>query len=356
MKKFMLFAAMASVVLTSCVNEDMEVMESASKKAISFDRPVMKPTRAELGEIIGTTYTGTESFKVYCRSYTTGAYAGWEDADDYFAAAGEVVSKSGTQWITTPNTYYWPDLGNDLVFAAYSPADAAGTYSQTDAGLQIDNFTTADANSQYDLMYTARVNGMNKGNTHNGIDAVPLAFKHALTSVVFSAIAADDKATYTIKSLTVNGDLVTSGDFNQNITTATNLDGTPEWTDKVVSTDKTYSILSGAVVAVDNSGVMLTGDGSDADVKSALLLIPQGVNPDATVTIVYDKTPTGGETLESTATVKLSDFKKGGASTTEWLMGNRYVYNIIFGENMPIHFSPSIPVDWATTTLDFTIE
>lgn len=354
MKKFMLFAAMASVVLTSCVNEDTEVMESASKKAISFDMPVMKPTRApQLGEIIGTTYPGTESFKVYCRSYTTGAYAGWEDADDYFDPAGEKVSKNGTQWNTTPNTYYWPDSGNDLVFAAYSPADAAGTYSQTDAGLQIENFTTADANSQYDLMYTARVNGMNKGNTHNGIDAVPLAFKHALTSVVFSAIAADDKATYKIKSLTVNGSLVTSGDFNQNITLATDLDGTPIWTPDAAAATS-YGILSGAAVSVDDSGVMLTGNGSTAGVKSALLLIPQGVN--GAVTIVYDKTPTGGETLESTATINLSDFKKGGASITEWVMGNRYVYNIIFGENKPIHFSPSIEANWNDVDLNYTIE
>lgn len=350
MKKFMLFAAMASVVLTSCVNEDMEVMESASKKAISFDMPVMKPTRAQLGEIIGTAYPEAESFKVYCKSYT-GAYAGWDGATNYFNANGETVSKSGTQWTTT-TPHYWPELGNDLVFAAYSPADAAGTYTQTNAGLQIDDFTTAAANNQYDLMYTARVDGRNKGN--NGNAAVSLVFKHALTSVVFSAVAADDKATYEIKSLTVNGLIVTSGDFNQNITTATDLDGTPEWT-TAAATDMTYGILSGAAVAVDNSGVMLTGNGSTAGTKSALLLIPQGVDANTTVTINYTKT-TGDGTLESTATVKLSDFKAGSTSITEWVMGNRYVYNIIFGENKPIHFSPSIEADWATTTLDFTIQ
>ena len=350
MKKFMLFAAMASVVLTSCVNEDMEVMESASKKAISFDMPVMKPTRAQLGEIIGTTYPETESFKVFCKSYI-GTYAGWEGATNYFNENGETVSKSGTQWTTT-TPHYWPELGNELVFAAYSPADAAGTYSQTNAGLQIDDFTTAAANSQYDLMYTARVAGKNKGN--NGDAAVSMVFKHALTSVVFSAVAADDKATYKIKSLTVNGPIATSGDFNQNIATAAELDGTPVWT-PAAATDMTYGILSGAAVSVANSGVMLTGNGSAAEAKSALLLIPQGVDGATTVTIVYDKTTSDG-TLESTAAVKLSDFKAGGASISEWVMGNRYVYNIIFGANKPIHFSPSIEADWATTTLDFTIQ
>lgn len=350
MKKFMLFAAMASVVLTSCVNEDKEVMESASKKAISFDMPVMKPTRAQLGEIIGTTYPEAESFKVFCKSYT-GAYAGWEGAANYFDAAGEVVSKSGTQWTTT-TPHYWPELGNELVFAAYSPADAAGTYKQTDEGLQIEDFTTAAANNQYDLMYTARVADKNKGN--NGDAAVPMVFKHALTSVVFSAVAADDKATYNIKSLTVDGNFVTTADFNQNIATAAELDGTPVWTLDAAATTS-YGILSGANVAVANSGVMLTGNNSTAGTKSALLLIPQGVDPNATVTIVYDKT-TGDGTLESTAEVKLSDFKASGASISEWVMGNRYVYNIIFGANKPIHFSPSIEADWATTTLDFTIQ
>ena len=346
----MLFAAMASVVLTSCVNEDKEVMESASKKAISFDMPVMKPTRAQLGEIIGTTYPEAESFKVFCKSYT-GAYAGWEGAANYFDAAGEVVSKSGTQWTTT-TPHYWPELGNELVFAAYSPADAAGTYKQTDEGLQIEDFTTAAANNQYDLMYTARVADKNKGN--NGDAAVPMVFKHALTSVVFSAVAADDKATYNIKSLTVDGNFVTTADFNQNIATAAELDGTPVWTLDAAATTS-YGILSGANVAVANSGVMLTGNNSTAGTKSALLLIPQGVDPNATVTIVYDKT-TGDGTLESTAEVKLSDFKASGASISEWVMGNRYVYNIIFGANKPIHFSPSIEADWATTTLDFTIQ
>ena len=120
-----------------------------------------------------------------------------------------------------------------------------------------------------------------------------------------------------------------------------------------VNKEKTFN--SGANVAVANSGVMLTGNGSAAEAKSALLLIPQGVNAATTVTIVYDKTTSDG-TLESTATVKLSDFKAGGASITEWAMGNRYVYNIIFGANKPIHFSPSIEADWATTTLDYTIQ
>lgn len=352
MKKFMLFAAMASVVLTSCVNEDTEVMESASKKAISFDMPVMKPTRAQLGEIDGTTYPGAEIFKVYCKSYT-GAYAGWESAANYFAAAGENVKKNGTQWNTITNTYYWPELGNNLVFAAYSPADATGTYTQTDAGLQIDDFTTADANSQYDLMYTARVADKNKGN--NGDAAVPLVFKHALTCVVFKATKTDADATYKIISLTVNGKVSTTGDFNQNILTPAELDGTPVWT-PATATDKTYSILSGKDIDVKQAGTYLTGVESADGASTALLLIPQGVDDNTTVTITYTK-KTGSNTLDATATIKLNDFKNGSGNPEKtWAMGNRYVYNITFGTNKPIHFSPSIEADWKDVALDYTIE
>ena len=120
----MLFAAMASVVLTSCVNEDKEEMESASKKAISFDMPVMKPTRAA-GEIDGTTYPTGETFKVFCKSYTS-TYTDWTTYADYFAAAGEDVAYNNvsSKW-STATVHYWPELSNKLAFAAYSPAAAS---------------------------------------------------------------------------------------------------------------------------------------------------------------------------------------------------------------------------------------
>ena len=348
----MLFAAMASVVLTSCVNEDKEVMESASKKAISFDMPVMKPTRLA-GEIDGVDYPTDETFKVFCKSYT-GTYTDWTTGADYFNAAGEDVALIGGNWSTTP-VHYWPELGNKLAFAAYSPAAASahGTFAQTQTGLTITGFSTqADVANQYDLMYTPRVIDLDKNSAGT---PVPMVFKHALTSVVFKATKTDADATYVIKSLTVNGKASTTGNFNQNIPNPEDLDGTATWT-PATATDVNYSILSGKTINVAQGGTNLTGVKSANGASTALLLIPQGVNDAITVTIVYDKT-TGGNTLESTATVKLSNFKVGGStSITKWVMGNRYVYNIKFGANKPIHFSPSIAADWTTTTLEYTIQ
>lgn len=351
MKKFMLFAAMASVVLTSCVNEDMEVMESASKKAISFDMPVMKPTRAA-GEIDGTTYPTDETFKVFCKSYT-GTYTDWTAGADYFAAAGEDVAYNGSKW-STATVHYWPELGNNLAFAAYSPATASadGTFAQTQTGLTITGFSTQDdVANQYDLMYTPRVKDLDKDDA--GTD-VPLVFKHALTSVVFKATKTDADATYKIISLTVNGKVSTTGDFNQNILTPAELDGTPVWTPET-ATDMTYSILSGKNIDVAQAGTDLTGVGSTAGASTALLLIPQGVDANTTVTITYTKT-IGGNSLDATATIKLVDFLDGTAApVTTWAMGHRYIYNITFGANKPIYFNPTV-TDWTNVALDYTIE
>ena len=347
----MLFAAMASVVLTSCVNEDKEVMESASKKAISFDMPVMKPTRLA-GEIDGTTYPTTETFKVFCKSYT-GAYTDWTAGADYFDAAGEDVALTGGNWSTT-TVHYWPELGNKLAFAAYSPAAASehGTFAQTQTGLTITGFSTHDeVANQYDLMYTPRVVDKDKD---DAATPVPLVFKHALTSVVFKAAKTDAHATYTIKSLTVNGKVATTGDFNQNIPTPAALDGTATWT-PAAATAKDYSILTAKTIDVAQAGTALTGNGSADGASTALLLIPQGVDANTTVTITYTK-KTGSNTLDATATIKLVDFVDGSSNhVTTWAMGNRYIYNITFGANKPIYFAPSV-TDWNDVALNYTIE
>lgn len=351
MKKFMLFAAMASVVLTSCVNEDMEVMESASKKAISFDMPVMKPTRLA-GEIDGTTYPTTETFKVFCKSYT-GAYTDWTAGTDYFAAAGEDVALNAGNWSTT-TVHYWPELGNNLAFAAYSPAAASadGAFAQTQTGLTITGFSTQDdVANQYDLMYTPRVVDKDKD---DAATPVPLVFKHALTSVVFKATKTDADATYTIKSLSVNGLVSTTGDFDQNIPTPEALDGTATWT-PAAATAKDYSILTAKTIDVAQAGTALTGNGSADGASTALLLIPQGVDANTTVTITYTK-KTGSNTLDATATIKLVDFVDGSSNhVTTWAMGNRYIYNITFGANKPIYFAPSV-TDWTDVALNYTIE
>ena len=200
--------------------------------------------------------------------------------------------------------------------------------------------------------YTPRVIDLDKNSAGT---LVPLAFKHALTSVVFKATKTDADATYTIKSLSVKGLVSTTGDFNQNIPNAADLDGTALWKNLATATDKTYSILSAKTIDVAQAGTYLTGVESADGASTALLLIPQGVDANTTVTITYTKTA-GGGSLDATATIKLVDFVDGSSNhVTTWAMGNRYIYNITFGANKPIYFAPSV-TDWNDVALNYTIE
>ena len=66
MKRFLFMSALASVALASCVNDEaMENTSKASDQKITFNAPVVSGlTRAVAGEI-GTTYSESESFKVF---------------------------------------------------------------------------------------------------------------------------------------------------------------------------------------------------------------------------------------------------------------------------------------------------
>ena len=94
MKKLLFLAALSSVALTSCVNEELENMET--QQALKFDVPALSQTKANVfGEIDGTVYPAAENFVVFCKSYK-GAFTGWTNTSDYFAANGEVASNNAT--------------------------------------------------------------------------------------------------------------------------------------------------------------------------------------------------------------------------------------------------------------------
>jgi hypothetical protein len=316
-----------------------------------FDAPVMKQTRANVkGEITGVKYDVRENFVIFSKIYK-GAFTGWATSTaikDYFGEYGDVATNEGneSQYWSTATTYYWPDHEYNLAFAAYSPAEmipAPASIKMTEKGLQIGDFkTAADADDQYDLMYSDRVIDRNKSN--NGSSAVPLVFRHALSSIVFSTEKEDENVDYVITDATLTGNFVQQADFNQNIVEADNLtSGTALWENKETATAATYApnFTDFHVTTTPTQFTMGT---------SALLLIPQKVPADATVTIKYTKTTNKGtaseDTTENTINVNLSLFaQENGNKITEWEMGKRYVYRLAFGQNKKIYFEPKTE-DW----------
>ena len=370
MKRSLLLATLVSVALTSCVSETQEF--SNYEQELKFEAPLLKQSRAAVkGEITGKKYSEAEKFVVFCKYYQ-GAYSGWTETPgikDYFHTQGEVVTHgysdgtSSSNYWESAQTHYWPDADHNLAFAAYSPAElptAPDSIAQTATGLVITGFQTeAVADDQYDLMYSTRVYDRNKNN--NGTDAVQLVFNHALTSITFSSLKSNNEINYQITGLKLSGSFYKKGDFNQGIT------GTVVSSNYTETDNPTWDNFS------DNTSITFTPSfqpfnvpaGSPATFTSgtsAILLIPQVVPADATVTVDYDKTTNPGtaheKTLSSTISIPLSSFKQGetDASISTWERGKKYIYRIAFGESTQIFFEPSIN-DWVTEpTLIYTIK
>lgn len=362
MKKFMLFAAVACVTLSSCVNED-EMVVAGESAAIKFDSPVLKNSRANVtGEIESNLYPTAETFNVFCKIYKD-SYAGWTastNVANYFNAAGDVASHnaaagSASNFWATANTYYWPDAGYNLAFAAYSPAvftTAPTSITRTDAGLQIEGFQTETvSDKQYDVMYTSTVYDRNK--TNNGSQAVSLVFKHALSSIVFSSQKANTDVDYKITDIILTGEFYTKGNFNQGVN-GTVTGGvyaeteSPVWTltDKSnVNYQPTFTAFN---VPQATPEIFTAG-------PAAILPIPQDVPADATVQVSYQKTASG-TTTDHVVSIKLTDFRTAeNNAINTWETGKRYVYRIAFGQNNQIYFEPTVE-PWVTQpTLIYTI-
>lgn len=345
MKKFLLLFTVASAALASCVNDE-SLDPTQQPKKLGFEAPVMKTqSRAYYGEISGTGYPINESFMVFAKQHT-GNLTDWENATNFWGDALEVKYDTNEAYWDTDTDYYWPSSDDDikLSFGAYSPAllNTGATATYTNAGLKIEGFAVnGTVANQVDLMYSGPILNKSYKNS-NDVDGVDITFKHALSSVVFSAIDADDNADYTINSIKVNGKFLTQGTFCENLS-AINASGTAGWS-SFSGNDKAteYALATGLNVKVGTSSTVITGG------TSALLTIPHTaelLDDDATVTITYNVDPKSGATdYVATKTVKLADFKQSTnkSSITSWEMGNRYTYLFNFGGTSKIFFSPTV--------------
>ncbi len=339
MKKYLFMAAVVSMALTGCVNEESENLTQQQTRKISFDTPVMG-TQSRAGEIQGEDYPETEHFVVYAKQYA-GNFTNWSKGTDFWTG-GLTASKEGTTW-ETETDYYWPPTGYTLTFAAYSPSSVTNaTYGNE--GLTVTGF---DASGNVDLMYSGRITNKT---SDVGASGVPVVFKHALSSVVFSAIDADDNASYKITALSVSGSFAKSATFKENLAdNGTDPATTAAWSSLSTAATMTHTPSLPSGVAVGTELTAITED------ETAWLMIPQSVDANATVTISYTVTPTTGAPYEVTnKSILLSAFKTDEAtpaSITSWAMANRYKYIIKFGggERVKIVFAPSI-TGWTEVT------
>lgn len=347
MKRILLFAAVAGAALASCVKNESESGMTASDSKISFEAPVVgATTRAVEGEIVGT-YPTEEDFKVW-GWYHEGDYTTFGDTENgwknYMTAstAGDpvvVTFNNDKSWVSAKD-YFWPKNGK-LTFAAYSPADAAGTYTHTANGLQIADFTVAAVGAQYDLMYSDRaynrISSENQyGGTYTGVDIV---FRHALSSIVFKAGTKENYTnadnTFKIKSITIKN-VANAGNFNEGLTDGTTT-RTPAWT-VTGEANNSYVAFSGDFT-VPNDGETLEEPANTSAEPTDLILLPQSFesNDNAIVEIKYTYGTAASGEIQHTETFQLNH----ATNVQAWEPNKRYTYNIIFGLNK-IYFAPVV--------------
>lgn len=381
MKKTLLFTAIASVALVGCVNEDLANPAGQGKQKITFDAPVLysnQDGRANVyGEIGNHSYGGQtysypkeENFMIYAVSHE-GDFAGWDNATPAAFNATEIsydLNVDGWAPKNGDNYYYWEN-GKKMSFAACSPADleqtnwgGADKRTYDASGLTITDFeVSANAETQFDLLFSSRVCNQTSANMSHSASyysGIPIKFQHALTSVRFS-IRNTSPETVVLTGIELSG-VKYKGTFNENITEDDTdftlydkTEGTgnvaPEWTvaDDVITAP--YKAFSGSILFYENAryvSALVEEFGTSSDECHQLLLMPQDLTDDVTLTVHY--TVNGSA---NTKEVKLNGLESVSADEliktpiTAWEMGKRYTYRLTYSSETAdrdkIYFAPS---------------
>ena len=317
-------------------------------------------SKAQLNRAMGTAYDTNESFVVYA-AYSDNSPFDPASCTDFWDNTGLVTGSYDSNhhaWMphnaSAPSVvYYWPRAGY-LTFQAYSPAGATGITVTHDwaTGFNFD-FTVPAAGSQYDLLYSTRVESCRRADytvtDSNGYDDDPdypthiyngvnLAFNHALSLIevqVSSSLGANASTKFYVQKIELRN-AYNQGTFAQSTSDQT----TGTWTVNT-SAKVDYTVLN---KGVDGWQEVPGADESPVSVNplQTLMLLPQeldrtpGSTPDYTTDaylyITYKEGSTGAL---QTSSIPLTD---------PWVRGNKYTYRLVFSSY--IEFTATI-TPWA---------
>ena len=353
MKKSLFLAALATIALASCTqNEDFSQPEK-----ISFN-PVNYKAQSTKAPINTTTYsTNDPSFGVFAFWSETKDWSLTADADlkQYVGSNGSGVMISyDSQW-KSENDYYWP-LSGKLTFIGYTPyyygnlsnnGPVTASYAKSTKTLSITGFS---AQYQDDLMYTVpetaqnlTANGTEYTGTTTSYKGVNIAFRHALSQIVFKAKAADGLAhdtQFKITKIEMKG-IKDGADMN------VVKNGTPVWTEYAnMNSIFDYTVYNDANgVIVETAATSSVSD----EIGTGFLMIPQ----------TFSTTPT-----ENTDEFEVTYYMEGSNMPGVWTgpitksvkilpqlasvaAGTKYVFTLTISPDR-ILYSPSVAEDWST--------
>ena len=340
MKKFFMFAAMASVALASCVkNEPVATPEQGD--AITFDVPVVGvPTK--VAELTGTDYPTDRPFHVYAyHTEASTAYAG--TGVKYMDAVAEYQSADPVCY--SPGNYYWPKTG-DLSFFAYSPSSVSAT--ENAGTITFDYTVDTDPTKHVDLLYSDWAIDQTSGDNAEDVGTyaykgIQLAFNHAMSVVKFNfkGTSADVAANIQITSV-----LLQNVFTNGTLTCDYDADPKAAWDDQDVKGN--FNLLKTTPYQLTAANSVI-----DTDIYN-LILLPQALPADAKLVVEYQiKNPLGGWIDQDAVEILLNTAKVGDAALQTWNMNTKYTYNVVFDLNK-VYFAPTV-VDYISDPVVPTI-
>lgn len=361
MKKFFFLAALAGAVLVSCTKNEPAPFES--EQQITFAAPVVSPNTKAVNEVWNNYPTDAAyDFAVWGYYYAGGTYTTFAGGQLYMNNV--TVSYDGDLSGWAPKTsYYWPKNGS-LTFIAYSPATLKETGKVTvgETGIQINGYNVdTDAANQVDLLFSERA--YNKKSVDDDIAGsgetdedpyetddryagVHLSFKHALSSILFSART---KETYTGTTITLKEisllNINSKGTFNQKLKDANGATTAADaklWDSQTAIKDY---VISGLDQDLDATPYYPSINGKSSPAvadglrKSDFILLPQEFEEGyeiPSIQVKYTIKSPDSAPIDQVQEVPLKHLTGG-----EWKWGHRYIYNIIIALDK-IYFEPYV--------------
>ena len=369
MKKNIFFTVLAvSAAIVSCSKDTtINSAEFADSNVIGFKTYVPKSLSTRGSAIGSATDLQATDFDVF-------AFTGSNQFMGASASDGvKIVYTTKWDYDAASEKAYWPgDNTTKINFFAVSPETNAGlTKNFTASSQKLDYEASATAAEQCDLMY-ASVKNVSKSdrdgdNSNRSTGGVKLAFKHALSQIVFKAKVAVADYSVDVESVTLCN-LITKGSFTYSSET---------WTNDEATVSNYDADITAPVKGITTSAKDLTTS------ANALLLIPHT----STKWSVADSK----SSIEEANTAKQTYIKisckiantKNGLSyiigdadnyadvyipfQANWTKGNKYTYTIVFcdpngnngydpegnpnNDDLLITFEPSV-TPWTDQTED----
>lgn len=341
MKKYIMFAAVASVALASCTKNEV--------KPVEVDQEITYQTiNTKAASAFSTDH------KFYSWAYLLASGNTWNNdassSSSYIENSLIEYSTTANAWKNASRSYYWPKKAS-LTFFAWSDATNSPSVSSPatvdcskDGGIKFDNFNTSVDKNKDLLVSKIAADQTYNSSTTSWSAGVPTVFYHVLSAMELTAKTNVDYGTtkFKVKSVVFNG-VLCKGTYTQGVDATK----TPIQSDWNTVTDKsTFDVYSPTSPSSELSTSPTTLDAQANDVR---IFMPQTLPNDAKVAVSYQVTY-GSTGITDEVTID-KDLKS--IFTEGWKPGYKYTLNIVIGLD-EVLWDPDIQ-PWENGTGNVTI-